>query len=515
MTEAVPLVSLVLDLDDGSREQVQRSIASVSSQALTSWELVLHGEGAESVAAHAEDPRVRALPGSGPTRHRALEALRSARGEFTAFLAAGEELAGSAVLDTVARLVEATPDVDLVYGDEVVVDEHGTPIETVLKPAWSPERLLAQPWVGRLAFLRSSLALEVCGDEDLLEAWEWDLLLRVSGRLRRVERVPVILLRSRRAGQVTSDDGVAVVRGHLRRSGVAAEVTAGTVEGTCHAARTVPDDLSVTLVIASRGERGLAWGERRWFAVEAVRSFLRHAGRARVEVVVVHTSPIEQALLDALLALDEGVRLLPYADVFCPPDMANLGVLSSSTDAVVVMDERTEVVSDGFLAELLGPLTDEGVGLTAPRMLAANGTLVDAGLAFHQHRARPTFAGRLAADPGPDGLLTLSHECSGLGRACLAMRRATFDLAGGLSPQLTVSYNVDLSFKLRHLGLRRVWVPSATAYSLGSHHRSALVPKAERLAVRRRWTAPDLDDYLPSSGAWSAARDRVRLPGRA
>jgi GT2 family glycosyltransferase len=123
------------------------------------------------------------------------------------------------------------------------------------------------------------------------------------------------------------------------------------------------------------------------------------------------------------------------------------------------------------------------------------------------------FAGRLGSDPGPAGLLTVSHECSGLGRACLAMRRATFDLVGGLSPQLTVAYNVDLSFKVRHLGLRRVWVPAATAYSLGSHHRAALVPKAERVAVRRRWTAPDLDDYLPSSGAWSAARARVRVPG--
>jgi hypothetical protein len=504
VTGSAPRFSLVLDIEGGDPEQVRRSVASVTGQDLAEWQLLLHGPAAEAEAAHANDPRVRALPGSGPAPERAQTALRSADGQFTAFMGAGEELAGRGVLSMVSGLVELSPDLDLVYGDEALVDEEGTPTETTRKPVWSPERLLGQPWVGRPAFVRTAQALSTCRDEDLHEAWEWDLLLRVSGGLRRVERVPEVLLHTwHRAGrEVSTEAGLQAVRGHLRRSGVMGEVSAGQVEGTCQVVRAVPDDLSVTVVVPARGERGLVRGERRWYVVDTVRSVLRHAGHPRVEVVVVHSPSVGQPQLDALLALGEEVRLLPYPDPFCLPDMANLGVLSGSADVVVLMDERTEVQSDGFLTNLLGPLTDEGVGMTGPRVLASNGTLVDAGLAFHDRdEVDYAFAGVAPGEPGPAGLLTVNRECSGLGPACLALRRATFELAGGLSPRLTVAHHLDLSFKLRHLGLRRVWVPSATVYSLGSRHRAPLVPKGERTAMRDRWGAPQRDEYLPSGAA--------------
>ena len=90
---------------------------------------------------------------------------------------------------------------------------------------------------------------------------------------------------------------------------------------------------------------------------------------------------------------------------------------------------------------------------------------------------------------------------------------ATSDLRplGGLNSLLTVTYDVDLSFKLRAAGLRRVWVPTATAYHLGSRHKSLVIRKPEELTLRRRWQAPDLDEYVPTYGAWHAERDRARL----
>lgn len=273
-----------------------------------------------------------------------------------------------------------------------------------------------------------------------------------------------------------------------------------------------PGAVSVAVVIPCLGARGTAWGERRWFVVEAVRSLLQHAGQRSLDVVVVHTKAVDPSVLDALLGLDESVRLVPFAGAYSYPRMVNVGVLSTVADVVIALKELTEVVSDGFVDELVGPLAHDDVGLTGPRLLLSNETLANAGLAFFTHRVQPMFAGVLASESGPDGLLTITHECSGLSGGCLALRRATFDQVGGLNPRLPVLFDVDLSFKVRHAGLRRLWVAGATAYYLFDRHKLERPQKDERLALRARWLAPDVDEYAPTFGAWLAERDR-RLAG--
>jgi O-antigen biosynthesis protein len=175
----------------------------------------------------------------------------------------------------------------------------------------------------------------------------------------------------------------------------------------------------------------------------------------------------------------------------------------------VLVDEYTEVSEDGFVAALAGPLLDDGVGLTGARLLGPHGHLRNAGYALHQHRFEPMFEDVAGSDPGPGGLFTVAHEVSGLGWGALALRRATFDAVGGLREQLNLLDAVDLSHKVRHLGLRRIWVPSATAYELAGRPKIPLAAqRQERDLVRSRWRAPELDEYAPAFGAWHAARDR-------
>jgi hypothetical protein len=280
-----------------------------------------------------------------------------------------------------------------------------------------------------------------------------------------------------------------------------------------HSSEPPPADTSVAVVIPCVGARGLAWGERRWFAVEAVRSLVQRAGRRSLDVVVVHTEAVDTSLLNALLGLGDFVRLVPFAGAYDHPRMVNLGVVSTTAEVVIALNEHIEVVSDGFVDELVGPLGDEDVGLTGPRLLGSNGTLVNAGLAFFSKRVQPMFEGVLADEPGPEGLLTVTHECSGLSGGCLALRRATFDQVGGWNPRLPVLSDVDLSFKLRHVGLKRLWVAGATAYRLLEPHRAERPEQHERQALRTRWHAPPVDEHVPTFGAWRAERELLLSAG--
>ncbi len=482
MTRA-PFATLVLDHAEARPEAVDQTVASVREQTGVEVEL-LQCSGAEGFQA----------------------AVSEAAGEFVGVLAPGEALVPGA-LRAMASAVEA--DTDLIYGDEVVLPGPGEGADLQARPAWSPDRLLGHDWLGHPALFRTTLAAEACRDDDLGPAWQHDLALRVGARLRRATRVSEPLLRGPGRTPASAVATADTVRAHLSRLGLAARVTPGDSPGTCRVQRLVTDDLSVAVVIVCQEGRGMAWGERRWFALEATRSLLRHAGHANLEVVVVHQSTLEPQALDQLLGLGEQVRLVHVPEAPTRAQMTNRGVLTTHAEVLVLLDEHVQARDHGFVRKLVGPLADRGVGLTGARLLGSHGHLRQAGYAFHQHRFEPMWADVPASDPGPAGLLTIAHEVSGLGRGALALRRETFDAVGGLQEQLHHLDDIDLSQKVRHVGLRRVWVPDATAYQLDSPYRATVVRlRREREKVRGRWRAPDLDEYAPAFGVWHAERDR-------
>jgi hypothetical protein len=481
-----PFATLVVDTAGATPGEVEQTRVSVRDQVGVDLEL-LERSG-------ADDCR---------------DAVTTAAGEFVGLLVAGEALVPGALA---ALASAADPGIDVVYGNEVVLRGPGEGVEVVAKPLWSPERLLGHDWLGHPVLFRTPLVLAALRAQ-LGPAWEHGLALRVATLARSAGRVARPLLRGPGREPATAEGTAETVRAHLTRLGVAAQVEPGEVPGSCQVLRAVPEELSVAVVIACRGDRGLAWGERRWFALEAARTMLSRAGHPNLEVVVVHESNLARTVLDELLALDERVRLVTHPIGAHRAEMFNHGVLSTHADVVVLLDEQIEVTSEGFVDALVGPLLDEGVGLTGARLVGPHGLLPGAGYALHQHRFEPMFAGIPPTDPGPAGLLTIAHEVSALGGGALALRRATFDALGGMHEKLQFLDAIDLSHKVRHAGLRRVWVPAATAYDLASLHRTSADPdRGERGALRARWRAPDLDEYAPVFGAWHAGRNHTASP---
>ena len=185
-------------------------------------------------------------------------------------------------------------------------------------PRWWPSRcghrsgLLGHDWLGHPTLFRTALVADACS-APLGPAWEHDLALRVASRARSAVRVAQPLLRGPGREPATTEATTHAMAGlDLARLGVSANVEPGAVPGSCRVRRTVPEELSVALVIACRGARGLALGQRRWFVVEAARTALRRAGHANLEAVVVHQRILEPSVLNSLLTLGERVRLVTH-----------------------------------------------------------------------------------------------------------------------------------------------------------------------------------------------------------
>src|SRR4029077_4849525 len=121
------------------------------------------------------------------------DALAMASGEFVALLDHDGMLAPDA-LALFAKELRAVRGVDYVYTDEDRIDEGGRHSGPFFKPDWSPERFRTQMYTCHLSVLRRSLGEGVGGFHAEFEgSQDWDLILRVTERARKVAHLPRIL----------------------------------------------------------------------------------------------------------------------------------------------------------------------------------------------------------------------------------------------------------------------------------------------------------------------------------
>ncbi|HKA92224.1 MAG TPA: glycosyltransferase, partial [Acidimicrobiia bacterium] len=264
-------------------DQVAASIESLRAQTSSDWDACVVVSPDELGPARAVVDGVAVLaPGGAAAPAAALaEGIAATDGELVAWLDAGDSLDPAAVERVLAA---ADDDVDFVYTDEDELDEHGGRAQPRLKPDWSPERLLAFPYTGRLAvFRRSSLADAGGIRPDLALALDHDAALRVSERARRVVHVPEALYHRRRPypGTTPARAPAAELRAvaeHLDRIDFPATVEHDPERSRLlrlRPARTARPPVSI--VIPTRGTRRLVHGQQLNLVANCVGSIVRRS----------------------------------------------------------------------------------------------------------------------------------------------------------------------------------------------------------------------------------------------
>jgi glycosyltransferase involved in cell wall biosynthesis len=511
-----PLFTIATAVWDTPADQLAGTIASVKGQLFTGWEWVLVDNASTNRdarhlvrAAAAGDRRIRVIERQRPGSLEAVgnDAVRVARGDFLVFLDAGDTLARG-TLQIAADAIAAQPDVDFLYSDEDRLFEDGRRGDPFRKGEWSPERLRCQNYVGHLSIARARLVRAVGAYRSGFEgAEDHDLVLRVTERARRVVHLAHLLYHRRAngpgpggdAGQSTRSAGCGAVAAHLARVGIGGTVDPGRVAGTYRIARDPLPGARVSVVIPTRGSRGRVWGTERVLVLRAVRSLLQKAGTTPVEVVVVYDLDTPSEVLAQLRAVKpRGLVLVPFRGPFNFSAKCNAGFTASTGNVIVLMNDDLEIISEGFVDTLIGPLGEDDVGMTGARLLFSDATIQHAGLSFSTKRLYHVYRGRIDEDPGPFGALAVNREASGLTAACVALRRETYSEVGGLTEALPVNFNdVDLSYKVRAAGKRLVWLADARAYHFESQTRQTLVRQWEPDIIHARWNVPEQDLYIP------------------
>lgn len=534
----VPRISILTAVYGPPLDAFEDTVASVLGQGFADWEWVLVDDCSPDPAVRARlqalaatDPRVRVhlRETNGGIVAASGDALSRARAEFVALLDHDDVLTPDAlqvVIDAIDGVLPAVDDisdvkdavqveqgpreVDYLYSDQDLMKRGGATSEPFHKPDWSPERLRHHMYTGHLSVLRRSLALEVGGFRATYDgSQDHDLVLRVTERARQVVHVPRVLYHWRQVEGSAADDphakpyawdaGVRAVQDHLDRVGIPARVEKGERPGR-YVVHREPDLITpVSVVIPTRGSRGLVWGSERVMVLEAVRSVRAHSRHEQVEFVVVHDTDTPPAVLDALRALaTDGpgagagpgidLTLVPYEPPFNFSEKCNLGALHARHDTLIFLNDDVEAESDGVIEQLIAPLREPGVGITGAKLLFEDLHVQHAGVSYGSGTIAHAYhhAGPLVY--GHHGELFMNREVTALTGACVAVRRSVFEEVGGFSEAFPMNYNdVDFSLKIGRLGLRRIWLAGCVLFHFESVTRSTVVHDEERKRIVRRW----------------------------
>lgn len=491
-------IAVCLQVDGAGDGDLQASLRSLQRQSHDDWVLFV-GEAALGGALEAirrvVGDRVRVIgPG---TRIEPATAPH-----FVTVLRAGDAFAPGAFAAASAA-IGADPGIDVLYGDELI----GEARELRLRPVWSPELFLTGGYLDEAgAFLRYSL-LRIDGPvEPDADRGRWfDRLRALTRRTDRIERMPAVLYE--RARSPIEDAGSTVARRAAAASaGLAADGIPGRVAASADGRfleidRLLLPETLVSVVIPTRGSRGVVAGRERVFVVEAVRSLIANAGHDRVEIVVVWDTGTDEGVLEELRTVaGDRLLLVEYDAPFNYSDKCNRGVLASGGEIIVLLNDDTEAVSDGLIPRLCGPLLEPGVGMTGALLLYEDGTIQHAGQWFAEgNHWGHLHVGEDPASDGSFGSLRVDREVSGVTAACAAIRRSVFVEVGGLSPALPNSFNdVDLAYKVRATGRRILWLHRAVLRHFESKSRDASVQHWEVERIVERWGTPELrEPYLP------------------
>ncbi|HEY3843524.1 MAG TPA: glycosyltransferase family 2 protein [Acidimicrobiales bacterium] len=428
--------------------------------------------------------RVRVLTagdGSGPAEMTTL-GLAAASGFDVALIFPGDLWAP----DTVAQLGHALAPDRVVYADEDRLDAGGSHVAPRLKPAYSPDFLLASPYVGRPLAMGSALVsgLQARGSSTAEEI-EHDLALQVCEGATRVIHLPEVLCH-RVGGAIespASDSDLHVVAA-LARRGDAATVRPGPAVGTFRLLRDAPSTCTVSIIIPFRDEPR--------FLRTCVDSIDATKGAQPTEYVLVDNGsvlPETATLLDQLGGRPD-VRVLSDRRPFNWAELNNVAADTASGDVLVFLNNDIEATSVGWLAVLCAQALRADVGAVGARLLYPDRRLQHCGVVIGLGGAAGhLFVGLEEAKSGYLGMAVVARECAAVTGACLATRRDVFASLEGFDASLGVDLNdVDYCLRAQRDGLRVIFDPTVELI----HHESP-----------SRGTAGDTRDIVHFIDRWS------------
>ncbi len=518
---AGPQVSIVVATYNTAASNLEALIESARTQLYPNWQLCFAGDASQQPhiktildQAARSDSRIKVLPppANGNVVQARNSALALATGDYVALLDPDGLLTPDALLH-VAEAIVRNSDIDVLYADEDKISDNGERYEPIFTGAFSPEMAVAQNYIQHFAVVRRTILLASGGFRDDFEgAQDLDLYLRVIEQTtpERVEHLPFVCYHSRsnREGSLSRK----AERTHACESARRA-ITEALVRRKLRATPFVPDfavrrdscfyqlrwskellqENPVTIVIPTRNRCDLL--------KKCIASLVRTVDPAYTRLIIVDDFSEDESTRRYLKDLETGKPL--NCDVIQPrsrpahfnfSQLINEGVGRVTTPLVLLLNNDTEAIERGWLEDLVGWMSIEGVGAVGAKLLYPNSTIQHAGVLVGEHGglAEHIFEGLGEDVVGLNFLTHLARNVSAVTAACMLTSKAVFDQVNGFDQtNFAMEFNdVDYCLRLAQAGKRIVFSPQSVLLHHGGQSRGGLEFRPrERVKFLRRYRA--------------------------
>jgi glycosyltransferase involved in cell wall biosynthesis len=479
-----PTISVIMPVYNPPVDMLRAAIESVRVQLYDAWELCIADDCSTDTDVRqllseydASDDRIKVIcrEENGHISAASNSALSLVRGEWVALLDHDDILAPHA-LGLFALAMADHPEAGVIYSDEDKLDENGKRRDPFFKPKFDPLLLLGQNFVSHFSAFRKDLVDRVGGYRVGYEgSQDWDLTLRVSELLTpsQVIHIPHVLYHWRVHASSTAsvvsakpyavEAGQRAVVDHLERTRRRATTTRIGQWGFNRVTWELPDPPpKVSVIIPTRD------GDRLSRCIDSVLAFTIYPD---FEVLVVDNGSRKRSTMEYLRGNEHRITVIRDDRPFNHSALNNSAVANASGEVVCLLNDDTEVIGSDWLTEMVGQLSQPGIGAVGAKLYYGDGRVQHAGVilgvhgvAAHAHRNFDRLS------TGYFGHLQLAHRMSGVTAACMVVRREAWRQVGGFDEASlpNVLNDVDLCLRLRQAGWDIVWTPYAELF----HHES-------------------------------------------
>lgn len=499
--ENLPLISIIMPVFNPPLDFLRAAVDSVRYQLYPHWELCIADDASTmpEVREYLEqlelnDPQIKVVfrEVNGHICAASNSAINIASGEYLALMD-NDDLIAEHALYWVARAIIEHPDASLIYSDEDKVDTQGRRNDPYFKPDWNEFLFRSQNMISHLGVYRRDLVVQVGGFREGFEgSQDYDLALRCVEMIEPAEiiHIPRVLYHWRahsgstaKAGDqkpYAAEAGLRALNEHLQRQSMQAHADLLPM-GMYRIRHQLPDvQPLVSLIIPTRNAYALVR--------QCIESIRRLTTYCNYEIVLVDNGSDDEEALSYFAELErlDGVIVVRDERAFNYSALNNLAVKQARGELVGLINNDIEVISPGWLDEMVSLALLPSVGAVGARLWYPDGRLQHGGvitgiggIAGHSHKYLPK------GKYGYFGRVSLTQEFSAVTAACLVVRKSVFDQVNGLDEaNLKVAFNdVDFCLRLREAGYVNVFTPFAELY----HHESATRGAEDTVSKQQRF----------------------------
>ncbi len=471
-----PKISIILNASNAREDRLKSAIESAINQAYDKWELCIAGDSSSEPQIalllkyyQNKDKRIKVkfLDNNQGTAETANAAMALSEGEFTGFLGQNDELLPHALFEMV-KFLNNNRNADLIYSDEVIVDEMDRPVCAKYRPNFSFDYLLSNCYFTHLVIIKTEIIKQLGGFRRIFsEAQDYDLFLRVLSETRRFYHIPEVLYLEQKSDHPES----AVLSRKTLQDFVAREKIQGVVcdtnyPGFFRIKRRLSGNPLVSIIIPTRDKPGLLKA--------CIKSLEENTSYRNYEVIIVDHLSKKAETKEYLESLERGnssYRIIPFKEAFNYSRLNNLAARSARGEHILFLNNDIEIIHPEWLEEMLEQSQREEVGCVGAKLLYPNGKIQHAGVVIgFGVAAGHIYNGWNSKDAGYMGQLISIRNYSAVTAACMMVKKKVFDEVNGFDENLKVGFgDTDLCLRIMKRGYLNVYTP----YAQLCHYESA------------------------------------------